>query len=156
MCRHMDYVGTHVSAHGPCWHTCVGTWTMLAHMYWHMDRVSTHVSTHVLAHGPCWHTCVGTWTMLAHMCRHMDHLSTHMSAHMCRHMDHLSTHMSAHMCRHMDHVATRVLAHGPCFFGLQMISRIIQTSTNVIHLSLRQITLTSVWIILDIKLSLIQ
>ena len=40
-------------------------------------------------------------------------------------------------------------------FGLRMISRIIQTSVNVIRLSLRlrQITLTSVWIILDIMLS---
>ena len=39
-----------------------------------------------------------------------------------------------------------------------MISRIIQTSVNVIRLSLLlwQITLTSVWIILDIMLSLIQ
>ena len=44
-------------------------------------------------------------------------------------------------------------------FGLRTISRIIlQTSVNVIHLSLRlrQITLTLVWIILDIMLSLIQ
>ena len=44
-------------------------------------------------------------------------------------------------------------------FGLRMISRIIQTSVNVIRLSLllRQITLTSVWIIpVDIMLSLIQ
>ena len=43
-------------------------------------------------------------------------------------------------------------------FGLCMILRIIQTSLNVIHLSLwlRQITLTSVWIIPDIMLSFIQ
>ena len=43
-------------------------------------------------------------------------------------------------------------------FGLRIISRIIQTSVNVIRLSLRlrQITLTSVWIILDIMLSPIQ
>ena len=36
-------------------------------------------------------------------------------------------------------------------FGLSMISKIIQTSVNVI-LRLRQITLTEVWIILDIML----
>ena len=43
-------------------------------------------------------------------------------------------------------------------FGLRIILRIIQTSVNVIRLSFRlqQITLTLVWIILDIMLSLIQ